>query len=258
MADRWIYRDALGKGWQEEGSNDIGVVVLTQRGIVYAGEVAGAFQVKVESGGVWKVNFLPDAPVHTLGFAALRFAFHPGDTEKRFSNILAAKAGDRSWDLVRGEYKVDLESRDWQVIELPLEDVQPLESIEFAGNIEGTFYLDEMRLVAATPPLITAVTDERTATLPQSFLLEQNYPNPFNSSTTIRLDLPRSEEIDLAAYNLTGQKVATLARGHREAGTFALRWDGRDDDGSELASGVYLYRLTAGDRAETRKLLLLR
>ncbi len=59
-------------------------------------------------------------------------------------------------------------------------------------------------------------------------------------------------------YNLAGQKVATLALGLREAGTYALRWDGRDDDGRELASGVYLYRLTAGDRAATRNLLLLR
>ncbi len=59
-------------------------------------------------------------------------------------------------------------------------------------------------------------------------------------------------------YNLTGQKVATLALGLREAGTYALRWDGRDDDGRGLASGVYLYRLEAGERVATRKLLLIR
>jgi flagellar hook assembly protein FlgD len=70
--------------------------------------------------------------------------------------------------------------------------------------------------------------------------------------------LPQSEQIELALYNLTGQKVATLAHGLREAGTHTLRWDGRDDDEQELASGVYLYRLTAGDRVKTRKLLLLR
>ncbi len=66
------------------------------------------------------------------------------------------------------------------------------------------------------------------------------------------------EEIDLAVYNLTGQKFATLAQGLREAGTYTLRWDGRDDDGRDLATGVYLYRLKAGERVETRKLLLLR
>ena len=107
-------------------------------------------------------------------------------------------------------------------------------------------------------PVVTAIAEFQDVTVPQSFSLSQNYPNPFNPETTIRFDLPRSEKIELALYNLTGQKVATLAQGHRDAGTYALRWDGRDDAGRELASSVYLYRLTAGDRVETRKLLLLR
>ncbi len=59
-------------------------------------------------------------------------------------------------------------------------------------------------------------------------------------------------------YDLVGQKAATLAQGRREAGTYSLTWDGRDDDGRDLASGVYLYRLQAGSQVETRKLLLLR
>ena len=107
-------------------------------------------------------------------------------------------------------------------------------------------------------PAITAVVEVRDESLPQSFALSQNYPNPFNPETTIRFDLPRSEEINLAVYNLTGQKVVTLVHGLREAGTYTLRWDGRNDEGRELGSGVYLYRLTAGDRAATRKVLLLR
>ena len=65
-------------------------------------------------------------------------------------------------------------------------------------------------------------------------------------------------EIDLAVYILTGQKVATLAHGLREAGSYTLRWDGLNDDGRELASGVYLYRLGAWERIESRKLMLLR
>ena len=98
----------------------------------------------------------------------------------------------------------------------------------------------------------------RVSTLPQLMSLAQNYPNPFNPETTIRFDLPRSQEIDLAVYDLTGQKIATLAHGLRGAGIHSLRWDGRDERGRGLASGVYLYRLTAGDRVKTRKLLLLR
>ncbi len=63
------------------------------------------------------------------------------------------------------------------------------------------------------------IIESQDASVPGSFILSQNYPNPFNAATTIRFDLPRSEEIDLAVYNLAGQKVAMLVLGLREAGT---------------------------------------
>jgi sugar lactone lactonase YvrE len=257
-ADRWMFRDGLEEGWQVESSSGV-EADLMQSATVYEGEVAGAFHVDTEDAPRWTLNFLADAPVDTLGFSALRFAFHPGETEKRTVAIFGTRINGRASDLVRGEHKVDLDRRDWQVVELPLENSRgAIESIVFSGNLEGTFYLDEIRLVAASPPRITAVLGDRTDALPQGFRLEQNHPNPFNSSTTIRFELPSSTEIDLAVFNLAGQKVVTLAQGHREAGTYSLKWDGRDDDERELASGVYLYRLEADERVETRKLLLLR
>ena len=103
---------------------------------------------------------------------------------------------------------------------------------------------------------VTAVEEVASAG-PQRFELDQNYPNPFNSGTVIRFGVPTSGEVELAVYNLAGQKVATLLQGVREAGQYVLRWDGRDGGGSELASGVYFYRLRAGDQVETRKLLLM-
>ncbi|MBT4496269.1 MAG: T9SS type A sorting domain-containing protein, partial [Gemmatimonadetes bacterium] len=88
--------------------------------------------------------------------------------------------------------------------------------------------------------------------------LIQNYPNPFNRGTMIRLDLLRSQDVDLALYNITGQRITSLINGYREAGTYILHWDGRDAQGQALASGVYLYRLRTRRQVETRKLLLLR
>ena len=73
----------------------------------------------------------------------------------------------------------------------------------------------------------------------------------------VKTDTPL-EEIELAVYNLAGQKLATLAHGLRVAGAYTLRWNGRDSDGRELASGVYLYRLKAGERVETRTMLFLK
>ena len=104
----------------------------------------------------------------------------------------------------------------------------------------------------------SADSESPVATRPDAFGLDQNYPNPFNSGTMIRFSMPQSNDVDLSLYNLTGQKVATLLNGTRAAGTYTIRWDGRDDAGQNLASGVYLYRFRAGTQTEIRKLLILR
>ena len=88
--------------------------------------------------------------------------------------------------------------------------------------------------------------------------LAQNYPNPFNSDTVIEYQLPQPGEMQLGVYDLAGQRVTTLASGSRAAGSYVLHWDGRDDDGRMLATGVHLYRLHTKVGLETRKLILLR
>jgi len=116
---------------------------------------------------------------------------------------------------------------------------------------------------AGDPPVgavSTAVSEPGAAVLPPTFALAQNYPNPFNRTTVIRFALSQDDMVILTVYNLAGQQVATLAQGVQKFGTYTVRWDGWDDDGRELASGVYLYRLRTGDgkQVETRKLVLVR
>ena len=103
-----------------------------------------------------------------------------------------------------------------------------------------------------------ALVEDFAAELPREFALEQNYPNPFNSGTAITFDLPYRETVDLTVYTIFGQKVATLVQGPRVAGYHQVFWDGRDEAGAALASGLYLYRLQVGDQLKTRKMLLLR
>jgi flagellar hook assembly protein FlgD len=103
------------------------------------------------------------------------------------------------------------------------------------------------------------VEEEELGAVPEAFALSQNYPNPFNSGTVIRFALPKADDVELAIYNLAGQRVMNLAQGPRNAGSYTLRWDGRDDAGRELASGMYLFRLQAGKQlVESRKMLLIR
>lgn len=101
--------------------------------------------------------------------------------------------------------------------------------------------------------------DDPEGSLPSDFSLEQNYPNPFNPSTTIEFSLPHASEISLVIFNLLGQNVATLAnRAPYASGVHSLQWDGRDNAGNPTASGVYFYRLTAGDFTQQKKMMLLK
>jgi len=93
--------------------------------------------------------------------------------------------------------------------------------------------------------------DDKTASPAESFNLLQNYPNPFNPVTTIMYSVPENGPVSLKVYDLLGKEVATLFQGIRQAGDYAVTFDG-----SSLAGGVYLYRLRAGDFTETNKLIL--
>ncbi|NKB67466.1 MAG: alpha/beta fold hydrolase [Candidatus Latescibacteria bacterium] len=97
-----------------------------------------------------------------------------------------------------------------------------------------------------------------TETLPTTGLFIDNYPNPFNSSTVLRFALPAAGPVEVAIFNAGGQRVSTMAYDRLAAGLHAVAWEGRDQASRPLASGTYLYRLQAGTRVETHKLLLLR
>lgn len=117
------------------------------------------------------------------------------------------------------------------------------------SRINTTWYL--WRIGHATSQLVTGIVDG-DAKVPRRFSLSQNYPNPFNPTTTIRYALSSRSDVRLTVVNSLGQLVATLVQGEQEAG-----WYESVFDATGLASGVYLYRLQAGDLVQTRKLILI-
>lgn len=110
-----------------------------------------------------------------------------------------------------------------------------------------TFYVD----------IVTGVTDNN-AVSPARFVLHQNYPNPFNPETTIQYQMPKRSEVKLVIFSLLGQRVATLVDEVQSIGVYSVQWDGKDDTGKEVASGVYLYRLQTNQFVQVKKLALLR
>ncbi len=94
--------------------------------------------------------------------------------------------------------------------------------------------------------------------VPKTFALEQNYPNPFNPSTTINFSVPKSGNVKITIYNSIGQLVKTLVDNHFTAGSYKVTWDGRNNSGTSVSSGVYFYKFTSRDFAQTRKMMLMK
>ena len=144
-----------------------------------------------------------------------------------------------------GVYDAPGDDHAWR---MALTNVQGDTTLAFAHN---TTFTDIMW----PPPL--AIGPE-VGGVPRTFALRQNYPNPFNPATTIRYDLPRAERVIVTVYDILGHRVATLADARQAAGAYILTWNGLDQHGTRVASGLYLYRMEAGSYTEMRKMLLLK
>jgi hypothetical protein len=100
--------------------------------------------------------------------------------------------------------------------------------------------------------------DEDQNAVPKSYSLKQNYPNPFNPETVIEYNLAASGHVTLTVFNVIGQKVADIVNGYESAGNKQAVWNGRDENGREVQSGIYFYRLTTDNFSMTRKMMLLK
>ena len=116
-------------------------------------------------------------------------------------------------------------------------------AVDFSGN-ESAATIE----LSATAGILTS-TGEQT-NIPGTFRLEQNYPNPFNPSTTIQYDIPAKGRVQRQIFNTLGMKVRTLIDDIQERGNYSVEWDGKDDNGTILATGIYFYQLmSAGQRS---------
>ncbi|MCE5272953.1 Ig-like domain-containing protein [bacterium] len=126
---------------------------------------------------------------------------------------------------------------------------------------ESHVRLQEILVLNAEGQTLKAgVSLDGVAALPRAFSLEQNCPNPFNPSTSISFSLPEGPQVQvrLSVYNLRGQLLKVLVNETRDPGSYQVTWDGRDERGRAAPSGVYFYRMEAGDFARMRKMILLK
>ncbi len=146
----------------------------------------------------------------------------------------------------------------WKMLVVPLDSIAGQGKVYFqsivirqtpAGYDGGTLYLDD----AQYDVRYTAIKPGFGQNIPGKFALSQNYPNPFNPTTTIRYSLPKASKVHLTVYNILGQKVMEVVNKKQSAGVHEVRIDA-----SQLASGVYLYRIKAGGHVAVRKMVVLK
>ncbi|MCH8305286.1 MAG: T9SS type A sorting domain-containing protein [Candidatus Marinimicrobia bacterium] len=141
----------------------------------------------------------------------------------------------------------------------------------FEGLISGNRITPPDQLMFRTltwfgVPGLISVEDEVIASLPKKFELEQNYPNPFNPETSINYAIPQNASVKLTIYNILGQKILTLVDEQKLSGVYSVSWNGKNDSGAQVASGLYFYRLearhtTGGNQrifVDAKKMLLLK
>ncbi len=136
---------------------------------------------------------------------------------------------------------------------------QVMAMVSLSGDVitsnDTVFAMVENQIITGIDPL---------SALPKEYKLHHNFPNPFNPTTTIKYDLPADSRVTLKIYNILGQEVRTLANEHQAAGYKALQWDGKNQAGEPVSSGIYIYRISAGSLRESRefvqsyKMLLLK
>lgn len=145
--------------------------------------------------------------------------------------------------------------------EFGLEDATQVDSLEIrwpSGAVSVFTAIPVDRLHTVTESGVITGVSGRADMTPDRISLHGNYPNPFNPVTQIEYELVETSEIQLVIFNVLGQSIRTLASGRRNPGLHAVLWDGRNDEGRFVPSGVYLYRLQSGKNTISRKMLLVK
>ena len=128
-----------------------------------------------------------------------------------------------------------------------------LRSVWFTDANNGTAVGDYGTLLRTTNGGVTFIGKENNITNPNEFILSQNYPNPFNPNTTINYSLPKQSNVTIKVYNILGKEVLTLVNENKPRGNYSV-----EVNANNLSSGVYFYRLSTGQFAQVKKMILIK
>ncbi len=187
-------------------------------------------ELDVDVGSLFSTEALPESWVDTPSITATADANSEDVRDMNPNAVVRAflSKGLFSWDLSRPVWQYDY----------------------FGSSESKTVYVN-----AVTGGVIVGTEESE---LPNALSLDQNYPNPFNPSTTIAYDLPLAGGVTIRIFDALGRQVRLLVDRSHTAGSYTVLWDGRDDAGASVSSGIYIYKIEAGQESATRSMILLR
>ncbi len=168
--------------------------------------------------------------------------------------VLASSDGGANWDVL---WVLDATNgtTPWGFTEVTLDlsaySGEVMIAFRYVGLDGDLLTLDDILVDA-----VNSIEDQNG--VPRTFDVAQNYPNPFNPTTTIKYQLPKQSDVRINVYDITGQIVRTLINRNAEAGYHQVVWDGANDAGHQVSSGVYFYKMVAGDFVKTQKMILMK
>lgn len=233
LPERWVTRVVA-------DPIDENVAYVTFSGLKWKDPQPHVFRT-VDQGQTWTdiSSSLPDAPINAFAVDPLR------------PNYLFVGS-----DL--GAYYSDNTGQSWQYLssDLPLVSVYDMKVHQTANYLAiGTHARSMYKLDLS---LLTGMGENITQAIVQTFRLKQNYPNPFNPTTTIPYTLNKPVFTRLSIYNDLGQEVRTLVNENQGPGNYNVAWDGQDNNGEPVSSGIYIYQLQAGNASDSRKMMLVK
>ncbi|MEN8191672.1 MAG: FlgD immunoglobulin-like domain containing protein [Bacteroidota bacterium] len=194
----------------------------------------------------WSSDFPDSLTVRAVLSFLIKMSDYINDVETEFSNLIFTISTIDSLDYT------------WQ------SDTLIFSTTSTSYSSEGMVYIEaENESGGKSTDSIWAIIDPTTGInglnyLPEKYSLEQNYPNPFNPSTTIKYSIPKSSDVIISIYNMLGEKIATLIDMNQNAGNYNVVWNGQNDSGQEVSTGVYIYKINAGEFTQSHKMILLR
>ncbi|NIP44541.1 MAG: T9SS type A sorting domain-containing protein [candidate division Zixibacteria bacterium] len=223
------------------------------------------------SGGTIEISGFPTQYVPGQTYT-ITISHNGGSSIKQFNGSCRIGSGSENAGLIEAGtntqiYNTSGETNGIHLSSRDLDNGTFLWTAPQAGTGEVTLYIaghqgatsgPNTDLTLSSSEMATDAEDDEFLAVPDDYSLNGNYPNPFNPTTSIQFDLPRQSHVTIEIFNLLGQKVARLTDEEYPAGSHKVIWNGMSSNGQSVSSGIYFYRMEAGEFIETKKMLLLK